>query len=661
MLEAKLGSRAFDEKDQAGSARLSCAVLVASCDRYRDLWTPFFTLFWRYWPDCPYPVYLGANCAAYEDPRVRTLKAGEDQSWSRGLKFFLEQIDTQYVFLLLEDFFFDGPFPLKQFNEKMRTLQTLDGTMLRLNPNPPPDMELREFRGIGAIHQFAPYRVSAQPAIWNRAALVSLLRDGESPWEFERQATRRSQAKAHGFFGTYFPAFSYRHVVEQGRWFWSAARHYEKQNIGCDFNTRPVMGAFVAFIKLINGRVRYWRDRVLAWRLNRSNPVQLTTHQRAPAKLRIAVLTNIIPPYQKPVLDRLSRRYEGMRVLVSTPMEANRPWKLECEGLDVVVQKTLTLTGRWRHPRGFSEPVAVHLPLDTVQQLKRFRADLVISSEMGSRTLLAAVYRKIRRQSTLIVWADVGEATERGRGWARELVRRALHPNVDAFLAIGESGAQYLRSLGVKSEKIAKVWYATDLRRFGRLALSRPAPQAHRLLYVGQLIERKGLVPFVRALSEWASAHADRLVELAFAGSGPMRPVLQELPVTSNVKLTFLGSVPYDDLPKVYGSAGILVLPTLADTWGVVVNEAMAAGLPVLGSIYAQAVAEMVQDGENGWVFAAGDGHQTYRAIDSCMNTALEKLDQMRAHARSTAAQLSPERLADTIEAAISRCVNHPH
>ncbi len=70
-----------------------------------------------------------------------------------------------------------------------------------------------------------------------------------------------------------------------------------------------------------------------------------------------------------------------------------------------------------------------------------------------------------------------------------------------------------------------------------------------------------------------------------------------------NVKLEFLGVFQYDDLPEIYGSAEVFVLPTLADTWAVVVNEALLAGLPVLGSIYAQAVEELIQEGGTGWNF----------------------------------------------------------
>src|SRR5581483_10175944 len=271
---------------------------------------------------------------------------------------------------------------------------------------------------------------------------------------------------------------------------------------------------------------------------------------------RVAFLTNILPPYHKPVLDALSKRYEAMRVLLSTPMESNRPWKLEWAGLDVVVQKTITVKGSWRHPRGFSEPLAVHLPIDTVRQLKRFRADLVISAEMGFRTLLAMIYRKIRPRSKLIVWAEVAESTEQGRGLARKIFRRILHHYVDAFLVTGESGSRYIRSLGVNQQKIFKISYTTEITRFSAIPLIRSEGSARRLLYVGQLVERKGLAQFVSILSKWASANRNSIVELVFAGDGPLRARLQhmpqQMPVPSNLSLTFLGSLRYEDLAKVY-------------------------------------------------------------------------------------------------------------
>ena len=372
--------------------------------------------------------------------------------------------------------------------------------------------------------------------------------------------------------------------------------------------------------------------------------------------LRVAFLTNLIPPYHKPVLECLSRCYH-MRILLSTPMASSHASKPEWQGLDVVVQKTVTLKGRWRHPRGFSEPLALHFPIDTIQQLRRFSPDVVISGEMGARTLLAALYRKLHPKSRLIVWADVAESTESGRGFVRLLLRKILCKNVDAFLAVGASGARYIRSLGGAETKIYRLAYSTDVPRFSTNGIARKPGHARRLLYVGQLIERKGLIPFLKVLSEWAEKNQSQSVEFFFAGHGPLAGALKLVPVASNIKLTFLGVLQYEGLPAVYANAGILVLPTFADAWAVVVNEALAGGLPVLGSVYAQAVTELIQEGRNGWTFRSDHPEEIYSAIDRMMKTPLDELERMRTCARSSALALTPGYVAGLIEAAVTGSV----
>lgn len=372
------------------------------------------------------------------------------------------------------------------------------------------------------------------------------------------------------------------------------------------------------------------------------------------SQIRLVFLTNVIAPYWKSIFDALAPRYKNMRVLLSTRMESNRHWELDWRGLDVVVQKTITLHRRWRHPKGFTEPIHVHLPLDTIHQLRAFNADVVISNEMGARTLLALVYRKIRPSSRLIVWAEMAQSTEQGRGRVRAVLRRFLQRNVDGFVVLGESGARYIRSLGTANEKIFRVPYTTDVKRFAASPLTRPEDQTRRLLYVGQLVERKGLLPFLNVLSRWAAANPDQLIEFTVAGDGPLRNQLEDEPLAPNLRLVTLGNISYANLPKVYSEAEIFAFPTLADSWGVVVNEALASGLPVLGSVYSQAVEELVQDGRNGWIFAPGKAEETYKAVDRSMNTPLSVLTEMRQHARTKAIELTPDYVADRIERAIN-------
>lgn len=222
-----------------------------SCDAYRDLWTPFFTLFWRYWPDCPFPVYLGSNHAQFPHPRVTTLNAGT-HCWSAELKAHLSQIDAQYVLLLLEDFFFTCTIDTGDIVDLLRTLHGLHGTVLRLYPLPGPDQPLASDESVGQISQFASFRVSTQAAIWKKSGLAELLPDNETPWDFEVEGTIRSQAHPDGFYATYDTVMPYEQVVERGQWFRSSADYFKHQQIGCDFSARPVMSPATALKKAIN-------------------------------------------------------------------------------------------------------------------------------------------------------------------------------------------------------------------------------------------------------------------------------------------------------------------------------------------------------------------------------------------------------------------------
>jgi glycosyltransferase involved in cell wall biosynthesis len=217
----------------------------------------------------------------------------------------------------------------------------------------------------------------------------------------------------------------------------------------------------------------------------------------------------------------------------------------------------------------------------------------------------------------------------------------------------GESGARYLRSLGIHDRKIFKIAYTTDVTRFANVPLPRAGEHAHLLLYVGQLIERKGLLPFIRALGRWAQTHPTQKVELMLAGEGSIRMQLEQTPLPENVRLVFLGNVDYHELPKIYAQAGIFVLPSLADSWGVVVNEALAAGLPVLGSVHAQAVSELVQEGVNGWTFRSEEQESVEAALDRCLRTETCTLDKMRIAARNAALSLTPDYVTDLVDRAI--------
>ena len=361
--------------------------------------------------------------------------------------------------------------------------------------------------------------------------------------------------------------------------------------------------------------------------------------------MRVAVLTPYIAPYNVPRFEQLRRRVDELKIFMCTPMEQQRDWDPDWGDLPVIQQRTLTWHQVVRHPAGFTERNAVHFPMDTLSQLHRFQPDVVFTSEFGLRSVLTTLHCLRHRTTGLVLWAAVSQRSEAGRGRLRKLLRRYLVGQLDAVLVNGASGARYMIELGVPPDCIFQMPQAVDIEAF-RGTPMRPTDCAHRFLHVGQLIERKGVMEFLQAMARFASGSPRRL-EVCFAGTGPLRSAIESMSRPANLDIRLLGHVNYNELRDLYTRYGILAFPTLSDEWGLVVLEAMAAGLPVLGSIHAQAVEELVQDGVNGWTFDPVDKREMDRAIERALATPTKVLNAMRARAMATVEHITPAGMAD--------------
>src|SRR5690349_4139353 len=206
--------------------------------------------------------------------------------------------------------------------------------------------------------------------------------------------------------------------------------------------------------------------------------------------VKAALLTNCIPPYWVSTFSNLAQRVREFRIFLSTPMEADRDWQPQWGDLAVTVQKCWTYAAKRWHELGFSDEVWRHIPYDTLPILLYHRPDVVISAQLGFRTLQAAIYRKLFPKTRLVVWTPLSEHSEKGLSAFRTLQRKSLLGVVDAALVNGTSGRRYLLSLGVPHEKIFPLPYCADIEAHLRVPLKRDASTARRFLYVGQLVER---------------------------------------------------------------------------------------------------------------------------------------------------------------------------
>jgi glycosyltransferase involved in cell wall biosynthesis len=200
---------------------------------------------------------------------------------------------------------------------------------------------------------------------------------------------------------------------------------------------------------------------------------------------------------------------------------------------------------------------------------------------------------------------------------AHKAVLSRLFTQVDQFLAIGSANAAFYRDYGVAVERITLVPYVTDNDHFQAACVrARPqretlrgqwgiAPGRSVLLFVGRLSQEKGLATLLEAL---------RLLDekerpwLLVGGDGPLSRRLRRLAAASlGNDVKFLGFVSPSRLPALYDLCDALVLPSQHEPWGMVVNEVMNAGKPLILSDRVGCAHDLLKEGENGLSFPAGN------------------------------------------------------
>lgn len=324
---------------------------------------------------------------------------------------------------------------------------------------------------------------------------------------------------------------------------------------------------------------------------------------------RVALVTNIPRPYRIPLYETLSQqivRQGGMfKVLFySDPQrharrqEAHTPpgqfASASVAGLEI--------------PLGYERILA--LPTALLPTLQRDRPTAVISGTFGPVGYLTWLYTRMTG-IPYIQWSGATCVTE-GPGLSRaRLTQGWLARRARSSITYGTAARDYLVQLGARHERVVVGVNTVDTAWFAHEAYQAQARAAQlkaqhglagvQLLYVGSLIERKGLGRVLEAL-----AHVDQSLswQLHIVGGGPDEDALQARAATLGLlpHMHFWGAQPSSQLPLFYALADVFLFPSLEEVWGLVLNEAMACGLAVVASSRAGATFDLVKSGVNGLV-----------------------------------------------------------
>jgi glycosyltransferase involved in cell wall biosynthesis len=255
---------------------------------------------------------------------------------------------------------------------------------------------------------------------------------------------------------------------------------------------------------------------------------------------------------------------------------------------------------------------------DLGERLLRDRCDLLIANGYTQRVYRQAV-RTAKRAG--IATALRLDSVLWDSSLARLLAKRLLFATYlkrtyDLFLGVGSLTLDYLRAFGVPRERIGLFPYAVDVEEFrSRSALMQEQRAAFRerlgvpadsrvVLSLAKFNDREAPWDLLRAFT--TLGHED--LWLVLAGEGPAREELQRFARERGLeRVRFSGYVPYPELPSLYAASDLFVHAAREERWGVSVQEALACGLPVIASSRVGAGHDLIEEGDNGFVYAAGN------------------------------------------------------
>jgi glycosyltransferase involved in cell wall biosynthesis len=339
-------------------------------------------------------------------------------------------------------------------------------------------------------------------------------------------------------------------------------------------------------------------------------------------KLRLVILTEIIAPYRIPVFNALAARddVDAHVIFFSENDPSLRQWPVYKQE----IRFSHEVLPAWRRRLG---KYNVLLNRGVNSALRRAQPDALLCGGYSYLASWQAALWAKRHSVPIILWSESTALDARRLYAAVEFLKTRFRSLCQAFVAAGKTSRDYLVILGASEGSIFIAPDAVDVQLYSTLALkARQQPDQIRFrhglppryfLCVGRLVKEKGVLDLLAAYARLDESTRSQ-IGLVFVGDGPLRAQLTEL--AAHVRpgvVKFCGWVDREQIPEIYASAEALVFPTHSDPWGLVVNEAMACGLPIIASEVAGCVPDLVTNEGNGFIVPPRDAGKLARAMQA--------------------------------------------
>jgi glycosyltransferase involved in cell wall biosynthesis len=318
----------------------------------------------------------------------------------------------------------------------------------------------------------------------------------------------------------------------------------------------------------------------------------------------VLLITNIPTPYRVPLFNAinrgLARQGRALYVLYGGERDASRLWNVDLAESQFEYEFSAGRPFRYarRSPTTFAYP-------GLARRIRRLDPDLVVVGGFGPGALKIWA-NSLVDERPYVVWS--GAVGHDGLpGWIRVPQRRLVLSRAAGSIAYGAAAKEYLVSLGQDEKKIHVALNTVDTEFFSRRDRPTGMNDPFTFVSVGDLVVGKRIDLAIDAVAALARVRRD--FKLRIVGDGPMRTALEQqchgLGVDDLVE--FCGYLDKFAVRDALGSADCLLFPSEIDIWGLVINEAMAMGLPSIASVKSGATRDLVFDGRTGFAVDFSD------------------------------------------------------
>lgn len=230
------------------------AIAVIGFDGYNDIWKDFFTLFHKYWPGCPYKIYLINNELDYKVKGVTTLHAGADAEWSRKVQMALEWIEEDYICLLLEDFYLGKEVQTRVVAQALKLMEKDKLKYYKLHTFTPFRTEhYKGYKHLYVIPENMDYGISLLAGIWEKGFLREKVgTENYNAWKFECNRLAEEKGKTNtplkGCVYDERNILNIVHGVVQGKYLPEAVRYFARRGYALNQSRRRMLNPWENFI-----------------------------------------------------------------------------------------------------------------------------------------------------------------------------------------------------------------------------------------------------------------------------------------------------------------------------------------------------------------------------------------------------------------------------